>query len=84
MNCTHCNKPITLVPSATERAKKSGGNPSDYTRLFTAHSECQVKAWYKIPKPAPKAHVTIDYPEYNPSRTASYANKDTKSPRLRN
>lgn len=46
MNCTYCNKPIKLVPSATERAKKHGGKPSDYTKLFTAHNSCQVKAWY--------------------------------------
>jgi hypothetical protein len=43
MNCTHCNKPIVLVPSATERANKYGGKPSDYTKLFTAHAACTVK-----------------------------------------
>ena len=42
MNCTICNKPIVLVPSAAERAKKSGGKPSDYTKLFTAHAECAI------------------------------------------
>jgi hypothetical protein len=43
MNCSICNKPIVLVPSATERAAKYGGKPSDYTKLFTAHSTCQVE-----------------------------------------
>lgn len=42
MNCTYCNKPIILVPSAAERAKKSGGKPSDYTAMFTMHSQCQI------------------------------------------
>ncbi len=40
MNCSICNKPIILKPSAAERAKKFGGKPSDYTRLFTTHAEC--------------------------------------------
>jgi DNA-binding ferritin-like protein len=43
MDCTICGKPITLVPSAAERAKKYGGKPSDYTKLFTAHSTCEVE-----------------------------------------
>jgi hypothetical protein len=42
MNCTICNKPIVLVPSASERAKKYGGKPSDYTKLFTTHSDCLI------------------------------------------
>ena len=42
MNCSICSKPIVLVPSATERAKKYGGKPSDYIRLFTTHTECQL------------------------------------------
>ena len=42
MNCSICNKPIVLVPSAKERAAKYGGQASDYTRLFTTHSECAV------------------------------------------
>lgn len=46
MQCTYCNKPIVLVPSAADRAKKGGGKANDYTKLFTAHSKCQVKAWY--------------------------------------
>lgn len=43
MNCLHCKKPITLVPSAAERARKFGGEPSDYTRLFTYHADCTLK-----------------------------------------
>ncbi len=42
MNCSHCQKPIVLVPSAAERAKKFGGSPADYTRLFTIHADCQI------------------------------------------
>lgn len=41
--CIYCGKPIILVPSAKERAKKYGGNPSDYTKLFKYHSECLTK-----------------------------------------
>jgi len=44
MNCRYCKKPIILIPSAEERAKKTGGKPSDYTRLFTSHSQCLVEA----------------------------------------
>ena len=40
--CPHCNKPVVLVPSATERAKKFGGKPSDYTNLFPAHAKCII------------------------------------------
>jgi hypothetical protein len=43
MNCNICNKPILLYPSANERAKKYGGKPSDYTKLFTTHSECLIQ-----------------------------------------
>ena len=42
MNCTICHKPVVLVPSAKERAAKFGGQPSDYTRLFTTHSACLI------------------------------------------
>ena len=42
MNCTICNKPIVLIPSAKERADKCGGKPADYTRLFTSHSNCFI------------------------------------------
>lgn len=42
MKCTICDKPIVLVPSAAERAKKFGGKPSDYTKLFTEHSQCTI------------------------------------------
>lgn len=43
MNCSICGKGITLIPSAVERAKKYGGKPSDYTKLFTAHLTCIVE-----------------------------------------
>ena len=42
MNCTICNTPIILVPSASERASKFGGSPSDYTSLFTTHATCAI------------------------------------------
>lgn len=42
MNCTICQQPIILIPSAIERAKKFGGKPSDYTKLFTEHSTCTL------------------------------------------
>lgn len=42
MKCTICNKPIVLVPSASERAARYGGKPSDYTKLFTEHAQCAV------------------------------------------
>lgn len=45
MNCTICGKPIILVPSAQERAKKYGDHPASYyTSLFTTHTDCQIKA----------------------------------------
>jgi len=43
MKCTICKQEIILIPSAAERAKKFGGKPSDYTKLFTSHSECFLK-----------------------------------------
>lgn len=42
MKCSYCKKEIVLIPSATERAKKYGGKPSDYTALFTIHAQCQI------------------------------------------
>lgn len=43
MNCQHCHKPIELVPSATERARKFGGEPKDYTERFPYHAACTLK-----------------------------------------
>lgn len=43
MKCTHCGKEITLTPSASERAAKYGGKPSDYTKRFTIHVDCLLK-----------------------------------------
>lgn len=42
-NCTICGKKIILVPSAKERAEKSGKPASYYTGLFTEHTECVLK-----------------------------------------
>jgi hypothetical protein len=44
MNCTHCGKPVVLVPSATERAQRYGGTPNDYVKLFPIHAQCQLDA----------------------------------------
>jgi hypothetical protein len=43
MKCKHCKLPIVLEPSAEARAKKSGGVPSDYTKLFEYHADCTLK-----------------------------------------
>jgi hypothetical protein len=45
VNCTICNKPIVLVPSAAERAARdTSHNPASYyTNLFTEHSECTLR-----------------------------------------
>jgi hypothetical protein len=43
MKCKFCGKEVTLVPSAKERAKKFGGKPSDYTKIFTTHANCTLK-----------------------------------------
>ena len=43
MKCTICGEDIILTPSAKERAKKVGGKPSDYTKLFTEHAKCTVE-----------------------------------------
>lgn len=45
MNCSICNKPIVLIPSAAERAKKDvAGRPASYfTNLFREHVECALR-----------------------------------------
>lgn len=43
MKCSHCGKEVVLVPSAVERAKKFGGLPSDYVKLFPMHAKCQLE-----------------------------------------
>ena len=43
MNCTLCGYPVILIPSAAERAKKYGGSPEQYTKLFPEHSDCIIK-----------------------------------------
>lgn len=42
--CTICKEPIILTPSAQERARRFGGKPSDYTNIFSQHSDCTVRA----------------------------------------
>lgn len=41
--CPHCKRPVVLVPSASERARKFGGSASDYIRLFPMHVNCQLE-----------------------------------------
>lgn len=43
MKCKFCNKDIVLIPSASERAKRYGGKPSDYVKLFTSHPACAIE-----------------------------------------
>lgn len=43
MKCKRCDKPIVLAPSAAERAKKYGGTPSSYEKLFEYHSDCLLE-----------------------------------------
>lgn len=41
--CTHCKREIVLVPSAEQRAKKTG-YPAQYFRgLFTMHADCTLE-----------------------------------------
>jgi hypothetical protein len=43
MKCTICKEKVVLVPSAEYRAKKYGGKPSDYTKLFPRHIKCELE-----------------------------------------
>jgi hypothetical protein len=43
MICNHCGKPVVLVPSAAERARKFGSSPRDYERLFPVHADCALR-----------------------------------------
>ena len=45
--CTICKKPIVLVPSAKERAKRYGNTPQYYTNLFTEHTHCKIEKYNK-------------------------------------
>lgn len=40
MTCSICKKPVILVPSAEERAKKYGETPAYYRSLFPNHTAC--------------------------------------------
>ena len=44
MNCTLCNKPVVLHPTAAQRAERYGGTPRDYIILFPRHADCELKA----------------------------------------
>ena len=60
MNCSICNKPIHLSPSAAERAAKdvTGKTAAYYTSLFRTHTECEL-----VNRHAPYKHKPIaEYP----------------------
>ena len=44
MNCTLCDKPVVLHPTAAQRSARYGGVPRDYTILFPRHADCELKA----------------------------------------
>lgn len=44
MNCTLCDKPVVLHPTAAQRAERYGGTPRDYIILFPRHADCELKA----------------------------------------
>ena len=46
MNCTYCNQPVVLSPSAAERAAKdvTGKSAAYYTQLFPNHATCSIAA----------------------------------------
>jgi len=46
--CSYCKKPVILIPSASERARKFGGVAEDYIRLFPNHTSCVLEARRKI------------------------------------
>lgn len=52
MNCTICNKPIQLNPSAAERAAAdiTGKTAAYFDRLFTTHTECVLAKRHTPPK----------------------------------
>lgn len=43
MNCTICDKPVVLHPTAAQRAERYGGTPRDYIVLFPRHADCELK-----------------------------------------
>jgi len=66
MNCTICNKPIVLVPSAEERARKYGKSASYYRNLFTTHADCVLAQR----KAETSALIRRDY--FKPKRVKCY------------
>ena len=44
MNCTLCDKPVVLHPTAAQRSARYGGTPRDYIILFPRHADCELKA----------------------------------------
>lgn len=43
MDCSICNRPVILRPSAAWRARHYGGTPQGYTALFPTHADCLIK-----------------------------------------
>jgi len=72
MNCTICNKPVVLVPSAKARAAKdmTGKSAAYYTKLFPQHAKCILK------KRAEEAVETArNYVAYNDGWTTLACNR---------
>lgn len=43
MNCSICHLPVRLVPSAEERAAKTGYPAAFFTGLFKTHADCALE-----------------------------------------
>lgn len=41
-NCDICGKPVILVPSAHERARRYGGSSKEYESIFNTHMGCAI------------------------------------------
>ena len=59
-NCNLCGKPILLIPSAAERARKHGGTPSDYINTFPNHAKCELANRKKLSSEAAAARRKRD------------------------
>ena len=59
-DCKFCGKPVTLIPSAAERARKSGEHPSHFKALFPNHAECEIASRSKDSIDAARQRVLRD------------------------
>lgn len=58
MNCTICQQPVILVPSAEERAKKdvTGKTAAYYRGLFTEHAKCTLQKRHEVTTESLREH----------------------------